>query len=241
MGAERSPWVVGPAGSVASMSASRTLSEADSKAMLAEFGVRLAREELVADPSAAAAAAHDIGLPVVAKLCGDNIAHKTERGLVRLGLGDRDAVEAATAELLDLARPEDQVTGVLIAEQVSGSRELIAGVATDAQFGSTVMVGIGGVLAEAIADVSIRLVPVGRIDAEEMIDDLWMQALLAEFRGEPAVDRSALVDVILALSAAAEANPDIESIDLNPLIVVDGQPVAVDALVEVSGGEAGQE
>jgi acetyl-CoA synthetase (ADP-forming) len=97
----------------------------------------------------------------------------------------------------------------------------------------TVMVGIGGILAEAIADVSIRVVPIERVDAEEMIEDLATQSLLGPFRGEPAVDREALVDVLVGLSAAAEADTTIESADLNPLIVADGRPIAVDALVEV--------
>ena len=95
------------------------------------------------------------------------------------------------------------------------------------------MIGVGGVLAEAVADVGLRLVPISRVDAEEMIDDLATQALLGPFRGEPAVDRDAVADVLLALSTAAEADPTIVSADLNPLIVVDGKPVAVDALVEV--------
>jgi acetyl-CoA synthetase (ADP-forming) len=98
----------------------------------------------------------------------------------------------------------------------------------------TVMVGIGGVLTEALADVAFRLVPITRLDAIEMIDDLSTQALLGEVRGEPALDREAMADVLVALSTAAEADPSIVSADLNPLIVVDGQPVPVDALVEVA-------
>ena len=90
----------------------------------------------------------------------------------------------------------------------------------------TVMLGIGGVLTEALADVAFRLVPITRLDATEMIDDLAAQALLGEVRGEPALDREAMADVLLALSAAAEADPSIVSADLNPLIVVDGRPGA---------------
>jgi acetyl-CoA synthetase (ADP-forming) len=114
-----------------------------------------------------------------------------------------------------------------------GNRELIAGLHHDDQFGMTVMLGVGGILAEALADVTFRLVPISRLDAGEMIDDLATQKLLGELRGEPAVDREALIDVLVGLSAAAEADPSIASADLNPLIVVDGQPIAVDALVEV--------
>ena len=215
-------------------SGTRTLSESDSKALLAGFGVPFAPERLVSDPTEAASAAADVGLPAVAKLCGDNVAHKTERGLVRLNLNDVEAVTQATSELLAAARPSDDATGVLIAPMLSGNRELIAGVATDPQFGHTVLLGLGGVLAEAVADVTVRLVPITRIDAEDMIEDLRSQALLGEFRGEPSLDRSSVVEVLLGLSAAAEATPDIVSADLNPLIIHDGRAVAVDALVELT-------
>jgi succinyl-CoA synthetase beta subunit len=211
----------------------RTLSETDSKRLLAEHGVPVLDERVVSSAEAAAAAADAIGYPVVAKLCGDTIAHKTERGLVRLHLGDGDSVIAATNELLAAATVEDGDVAVLIAPMVKGNREFIAGLADDPQFGMTVMLGVGGVLAEAVADVAFRLVPISRVDADDMIEDLSTQRLLGPFRGEPAVDREKLIDVLVGLSDAAVANPDVASADLNPLIVVDGVPVAVDALVEL--------
>jgi succinyl-CoA synthetase beta subunit len=210
-----------------------TLSEAASKELLAAHGIPFAPERLVTGADGAVAAADELGYPVVAKLNGDAIAHKTERGLVRLNLADAEAVRTAAAELLAAATPEDGEVQVLVAPMLRGTRELIAGLSEDPQFGMTVMLGVGGILAEAVADVSIRLVPVEAVDAEDMIDDLATQRLLGPFRGEPAIDRAALVDVIVGLSRAAEADARIRSADLNPLIVVDGRPVAVDALVEV--------
>ena len=210
-----------------------TLSEAESKDLLASHGVPVAPERLVPDADAAVVAAEELGYPVVAKLCGRTIAHKTERGLVRLGLRDAAAVRDAATELLAAARPGDGDVGVLIGTMVKGNRELIAGLQRDPQFGLTVMLGVGGVLAEAVADVAFRLVPLTRLDAEELLEDLQTQALLGEFRGEQAVDRERLVDVVVGLAAAAEAHPEIVSADLNPLIVADGVPIAVDALVEV--------
>jgi acetyl-CoA synthetase (ADP-forming) len=211
-----------------------TLSEADSKARLRDVGVPVARERLVSSADAAVAAADEIGYPVVAKLCGASIAHKTERGLVRLGLRDADAVRAAAAELLAMATPDDGDVGVLVGEMVKGNRELIAGLVRDPQFGPCVMLGVGGVLAEALGDVAFRLVPVDRVDAEDLVDDLRTQKLLGEFRGEPAIDRDALVDVLVGLSRLAESDPSILSADVNPLIVRDGVPVADDALDEVA-------
>jgi len=211
-----------------------TLSEADSKRLLATHGVAFPDERQVTSADAAVSAAAEIGHPVVLKLGGDAIAHKTERGLVRLALSDATAVREAAEALLAAARPEDGEVHLLLAPMLRGNRELIAGLHHDPQFGMTVMLGVGGILAEAVADVSFRLVPISAVDAAEMIDDLATQKLLDAFRGEPAVDRTALVEVLLGLSAAAEADSSIVSVDLNPLIVVDGRPVAVDALVEVA-------
>src|SRR4051794_13526218 len=116
---------------------------------------------------------------------------------------------------------------------IAGGRELIAGVVRDPQFGPNVMLGIGGVIAEAIADVQFRPAPITAIDAAEMIDGLATQKLLGEFRGDQPVDRDQLVTVLMALSSLAE-RPDIAAVDVNPLIVqFDGSVVAVDALVEL--------
>jgi acetate---CoA ligase (ADP-forming) subunit beta len=212
-----------------------TLSEADSKRALAAHGVSFPEERQVATVDAAVDAAAEVGYPVAVKLGGAGIAHKTERGLVRLGLADAGSVATASGELLAAAQPEDGDVHLLVAPMLRGSRELIAGLHRDEQFGMTVMLGIGGVLTEALGDVAFRLVPIDRLDALEMIDDLGAQALLGEVRSEPPVDREALATVLVALSAAAEADATIVSADLNPMIVVDGQPVAVDALVEVEG------
>jgi len=114
-----------------------------------------------------------------------------------------------------------------------GTRELIAGAHRDEQFGPCVMVGIGGVLAEALADVAFRLVPLTRIDADDMIDDLGTVRFLGPFRGEPAVDRDRLVGVLMGLSGLLESDPSVASVDVNPLVVTAGVPVAVDALVEI--------
>ena len=210
-----------------------TLSEADSKELLGAYGVPFPDERVVSTADAAVEAAEAIGYPVVVKLGGDGIAHKTERGLVRLALGSAEQVGDAARDLLAAATPEDGEVHLLVAPMLRATRELIAGLHDDPRFGMTVMLGVGGILAEAVADVSFRLVPITRVDAEEMIDDLALQRLLGPFRGEPAVDRSAVADVLLGLSGAAAGREDIASADLNPLLIVDGRPVAVDALVEV--------
>ncbi|MFZ9232193.1 MAG: acetate--CoA ligase family protein, partial [Ilumatobacteraceae bacterium] len=214
---------------------SRTLSESASKDLLRSFGVPMADEREVTDAAGAVVAAAELGFPVVAKLCGDAIAHKTERGLVRLKLGSEDAVRQAAVELLAAARPDDGPVTVLVAPMVHGNRELIAGVVRDAQFGASVMLGVGGILAEAVADVVFRPAPLDRVTAGEMISDLATQKLLGEFRGEAAIDRERLIDVLVGLGRLAHERSDVASVDVNPLIVrADGTPVAVDALVELA-------
>ena len=212
----------------------RTLSEPESKALLATYDVPCVPDALVDTAVDAAVAAVKFGFPVVVKLAGDGIAHKTERGLVRLALADEAAVIAAGTALLAAATPADGEVRLLVAPMLRATRELIAGVHDDPQFGRCVMVGIGGVLTEALGDVAFRLAPLRPIDADEMLDDLTSQALLGEVRGEPALDRAAMAQVLLALSRLAVERVDVRSVDVNPLLVVDGIPIAVDALVEVT-------
>jgi acyl-CoA synthetase (NDP forming) len=212
-----------------------TLSERDSKSLLAEYGVPIASERETIDAAGAGDAADELGYPVVAKLNGDAIAHKTERGLVKLRLSDRRAVEAAATELLAAATPEDGDVSVLVAPMISGNRELIAGIVRDPQFGPTVMLGVGGILAEAVADVVFRPAPVDEVTAADMIGDLATQKLLGPFRGESAVDRSELVALLVGLGRLASERSDIASVDINPLIVQpDGSVIAVDGLVELT-------
>lgn len=211
-----------------------TLSEHESKLLLQEYGIPVTSDELAHDVETAVAAADRIGYPVVAKLCGDRIPHKTERGLVRLALADADAVRVAAADLVSLSRPDDGDVAVLIAPMVIGARELAVGLHRDPLFGAVIMLAIGGIFAEALADVVFRLVPIDSVDADEMIDDLSMQTLIGEFRGEPAVDRTALASVLLGLSELAIDRPNVVAADINPLIVTKTGLMAVDSLVELA-------
>jgi acyl-CoA synthetase (NDP forming) len=166
-----------------------TLSEFASKELLRGYGIPFAREENVADAGEAAVAASKIGLPVALKLCGDHIAHKTERDLVRLDLSSPQAVEAAASELLAKATPEDGEVSLLVAEMLSGRRELIAGLVRDPQFGPCILLGLGGILAEVQADVVFAAAPISREEARGMIHGLSASEFLTRpFRGEPPVD-----------------------------------------------------
>ena len=157
---------------------SGTLSESDSKALLAAFGVPIVDERLAADPDEAVEMAGAVGYPVVLKLNGEAIAHKTERGLVRLRLSDPDSVRRAATELLAAAGPADGSVTLLVAPMVDGSRELMVGLTRDRQFGPTVMLGLGGVLAEAIADVVFRPAPV------DSVHEFWLRAAIGPIPGQ---------------------------------------------------------
>ena len=211
-----------------------TLSEEASKRLLSPFGLPFAVERIALTIDDACAAANSIGYPVVVKVSGDTIAHKTERGLVRLRLADEEAVRNACTDLLGLVTAADGQVSFLVAQMVSGNREFIAGVITDPQFGRMAVLGVGGVLAEAIDDVALSPLPLKERDALSMMKSLRHQKMLGEFRGEAALDARSVLSVLNGLSAACDANPDIYSIDINPLIVTaSGELVAVDALVEL--------
>ncbi len=215
-----------------------TLSEHDSKEILARYGVPVARERLVADPALVAETAAAIGFPAVVKLCGPAIAHKTERSLVRLGIAGANGARRAAEELWALRRPEDGPVGLLVAEMVSGRRELIAGIVRDPQFGPCVMLGLGGIFTEALGDVVFASAPLSHAEALRVVASLRTQKLLAAFRGEPAVDRDALAAVLVGLGRLATERPDVASVDVNPLIVRGAVPIAVDALVEIGPAAA---
>jgi acetyltransferase len=179
-------------------------------------------------------AANAIGYPVVIKLSGDTIAHKTERGLLRLNISDSESAKRACSDLLGLVTDADGEVSFLIAEMVKGDRELIVGVINDPQFGYMVALGIGGVFAEAIDDVVLRPLPLTADQALQMIDDVHHQSILGSFRGSQPINRTQLANVLASMSDVCAAHPEIDSLDINPLIArKDGSLVAVDALVGV--------
>jgi len=207
----------------------QTLSEYESKQRLAQYDIPIVNEELVTSVDDALDAAHRIGYPVVLKACGPGLAHKTELGVVELNIDDDSSVKEAHERIVQRA-PKD-IDGVLVQEMVQGKRELICGLTRDDQFGPCVMLGVGGIFVEAVRDVVFRVAPIEPRDALDMMDELKGRALLGEFRGEKAVDREVLSRILLGLSRMGVAEPEVSSVDINPLVVRDGTPIAVDALV----------
>ena len=212
------------------------LSEYDSKALVAAFGVQTTRDEVGSDADSAVAAAERIGYPVAIKVNSADILHKTEAGGIRLGLADADAVRLAFAEVTSNATAYDanaRVDGVVVQEMVSGGVETIVGVSYDEQLGPFLLFGTGGVMVEVYNDVALRLCPITREDALEMIGQVQGARLLRGFRGAPAADVDALADTLVRVSQmAAQLEGSLGELDLNPLMALPaGQGVkAADAL-----------
>ncbi|WP_433451017.1 acetate--CoA ligase family protein [Streptomyces sp. CA-142005] len=213
----------------------RQLSEHGAKQLLRAYGIRVPREQLVTSAAAAVRAAAQVGYPVVMKASGAQIAHKTELGLVKIGLTSASQVRDAYRELTDIARYEGvSLDGILVCQMVEQGVEMVLGMTHDDLFGPTVTVGLGGVLVEVLHDSAVRVPPFGEDQARAMLTELRGRALLDGVRGRPPADRDALVEVILRVQRMAlELGEHIAELDVNPLMVLPrGQgAVALDALV----------
>jgi acyl-CoA synthetase (NDP forming) len=211
------------------------LSEHAAKQLLRAYGIRVPREQLVTSAAAAVRAAAQVGYPVVMKASGARIAHKSELGLVKIGLTSASQVRDAYRELTDIARYEGvPLDGVLVCQMVEQGVEMVVGVTHDELFGPTVTVGLGGVLVEVLRDFAVRVPPFGEEQARDMLAELRGRALLDGVRGRPPADRDALVEVVLRVQRMAmELGEHIAELDVNPLLVLPrGQgAVALDALV----------
>jgi len=204
------------------------LSEFESKKAVAAAGVPVTREALVQSRDEAMSKAEKIGFPVVLKGSSPELTHKTEMGMVRVNLKNKDEAAAAYDELTGKGIA---LEGVLIQEMVKVNREFVIGLIRDPHFGPCVMFGLGGIFTEAMKDVSFRVAPLTEEDAREMIGEIRAAKLLDAFRGEKAVDREILVRALVGIGNLGMKHEEIAEIDINPLIVKDGKPVAVDALV----------
>ncbi|MFD4141954.1 acetate--CoA ligase family protein [Streptomyces sp. NPDC058572] len=212
----------------------KQLSEHAAKQLLRAYGIRVPREQLVTSAAAAVRAAGLIGYPVVMKASAPQLAHKTELGLVKVGLTSASQVRDAYRELTDIARYEGvELDGILVCQMVEWGVEMVVGVTRDALFGPTVTVGLGGVLVEVLRDAAVRVPPFGEDQARAMLTELRGRALLDGVRGGPPVDVDALVEVVLRVQRMAlELGDQLSELDINPLMVLPrGQgAVALDAL-----------
>ena len=213
------------------------LSEHQSKGLLSEWGIPVTRESLVNHVDDAVAVARDIGYPVALKADVTNLPHKTDAGLVKLRINNDDAVRKAFGDITANAANASGVgvvfNGISVQEMVYDAVEVIVGVSYDSQLGATVLFGSGGVMVEVYNDVALRLCPLDKSDALEMIAEVKGARLLEGFRGSPAADSAALVETLIRVSQlGAQLEGSLAELDINPLMVLPaGQGVkAADAV-----------
>ena len=205
------------------------LSEYESKQILASYGIPVTPEELITKPEDLSEAIYKIGYPLVMKGCAAEIAHKTEKGLIRVDV--RNEEEALTAYKEITAAMDGIEKAVLVQQMIKGQRELVVGLTRDPQFGPCVMFGLGGIFTEILEDTSFRVAPIEKRDALEMIQEIKAHKILEAIRGMEPVDKDMLANILIAIGRLGIENEAVKEIDINPLIISRGQPVAVDALV----------
>jgi acetyltransferase len=199
------------------------LDAAAGRRVLETYGVWAPADKVVTNPEEAGRFAAELGFPVALKLASSDILHKTEVGGVLLDVPDEAAAREGFRTIVRralAAHPQAEIRGVQVQQMVRGGQEVIIGMKRDPVFGPLLMFGLGGVYVEALGDVSFRLAPLSRQDAEAMIDEVRSSKLLSGLRGAPVADRPALVETILRIAQLAADCPEIAELDVNPLIVL---------------------
>ncbi len=210
------------------------LTEIEAKTILQHAGIACTDTRLAATRADAVALAEAIGYPVVLKISSADITHKSDAGGVKVNLADKAAVENAYEEIVASARaafPGAAIQGVSVQAMARPGTEVIMGMIKDRSFGPVVMFGLGGVLVEVLKDVAFRVVPLGKEDAADMIDEIQGKKLLEGHRGRAPADIPRLREMLLKLSAFADATPGIEEIDMNPVFAYDEGALVVDARI----------
>jgi acyl-CoA synthetase (NDP forming) len=225
---------------LADLAPGEALSEWASKQVLKAYGIRTSKDVLCGSAADAVRAAKATGLPVVMKVSSPDLLHKSDAGLVRVGVSSAKDVRATYDELLRRARRANRrarVDGVLVSEMVTGGVETLVGVSHDVLFGPVVTVGLGGVLVEVLGDVASRVPPFDRDEATRMVRELQGYRVLEGVRGGRRVDIDALVETIMKVQRLALDLADVVGeVDVNPLVVRPRGAVALDALVVKRSG-----
>ncbi len=209
----------------------KSMAEDEAKKIFKLFNIPVVQEEQTnTDADSVLNACNIVGFPIVLKASGTNILHKTEAGLVQVGLNNKNQVLDAV-KMMKKNAGED-IENFLIQPVIKGKREFVAGMFKDPQFGPVIVFGLGGILTEALNDVVFKIAPLNDADIQDMFDQISAQKLLHDFRGEKKVDKKAVKKILKAVSDIALSFPDIKEIDINPIIIQpDGSPIAVDGLI----------
>jgi acetyltransferase len=217
--------------------ADKNLSEHQSKALLSLYGIPVTREQVVQSPQEAIRFAEEIGFPVALKIDSPDILHKSEARVIRLGVGSKEEILHCYDEIIKTAQkydPDAKINGVLVQEMIQNGTEVMIGMSQDPQFGPTIAFGMGGVFVETLKDISLRVTPLSKVDAEQMINEIKGYPILKGVRGKKRSDIDAIAETLMRLAALVEDfRNTISEIDINPLIVFDEDRgvKALDALV----------
>ncbi len=202
--------------------AAKVFGEAETRPILAAYGIPMIKGGMASNPVAAAKLADEIGFPVVMKIVSPQILHKSDVGGIYLNLQNETEVMTAYERMfIDIGHkmPEVKLEGVMIEQMAGSGQEVIVGMRRDAGFGPLLMFGLGGVYVELFKDVSFRVAPVSEKEALQMISETGAGKLLKGFRGTPASDLDAVVSCIQRLGQLALDFPEIEEVEVNPLLV----------------------
>jgi acetate---CoA ligase (ADP-forming) subunit beta len=210
------------------------LAEPEAVLLLREVGIAYPEYGVAQSAEQAAEIAGHIGYPVVLKVVSPDAVHKSDMGGVALGIEDRAGLVQAYQRIVGSVRShaaEARITGMMVCKEAPPGLEVIVGGLQDVMFGPALMFGLGGIFAEVLQDVTFRVVPIERVDAEEMIQEIQGYPLLVGTRGQQGVDLAALEDLLLAVSRLMLEQPQIEELDLNPVRVYNRGLVALDARI----------
>ncbi len=210
------------------------LTEIESKQLLKEIGINTTEIKLAASEGEAVAISQKLGFPVVLKIASPDISHKSDAGGVKVGLKTKEDVSRAYKEIMTSVKqkfPDAKIEGVSVQNMARPGTEVIIGMTKDPQFGPVLMFGLGGVWVEVLKDVSFRIVPLARRDAQEMIKEIKGYKLLEGYRGSEPANITMLEDILLKLSDYMEKTPEIKEMDINPIFAYKDGAIAVDARV----------
>jgi len=217
-----------------SASAPRTMLEPEAVRLLQEYGVPYPEHGFAHSAEEALGIADRLGYPVVLKVVSSDVVHKSDLGGVVVGIENGQEVAPAYEGVLRSIGehlPGANVAGLLVCRQASPGLEVIVGALHDAMFGPALMFGLGGIFAEVLRDVSFRVVPVERVDVEEMIREIQGYPLLAGARGQAGYDIEALADLLLTVARMMVERPEIKELDLNPVRLYERGLLALDARI----------
>lgn len=212
----------------------RILTEFESKKFLKQAGIPVIETRLARTLKEAVLLSQKMGFPVALKIASPEIVHKSDSGGVRLSLNNTSEVRAAYREIIDGVQkkyPSASIQGVSVQKMAKPGTEVIVGTSKDPQFGPVIMFGLGGIFVEVLKDVSFRIIPLGRKDALEMIEEIKGYPLLQGYRGKESVDIPALTEIILKISRVMEENPEIKELELNPIMAYKKGALAVDGRI----------